>query len=109
MGCRLCPQLRTCGDCLGMSVSCQDRKSRALFNHHDIKRGRHLSGLNAYEKRRYCGTPSTAYPRNVAYLSPIFRCAIWAGSVRQVLICSMLSQTCTVTRFGGSPSKPVTL
>jgi hypothetical protein len=29
------------------AVSCQYRKSRALFNHHDIKRGRHLSGLKA--------------------------------------------------------------
>src|ERR1700733_9142235 len=57
----------------------------------------------------YCGTPSTAKARNVAYLSPIFRCAICVGSARQAWICSRLSQTCTVTRLGASPSNPVIL
>jgi hypothetical protein len=34
-----------------MSVSCQYRKSQTLFDHHDIKRGRQIGGLNDCEKR----------------------------------------------------------
>src|SRR5207245_4938945 len=58
----------------------------------------------------YCGMPSTAKERNLAYLSPIFRGSLNSAELRQALIFSTLSQTCTATRdFGGAPSNAVVL
>ena len=55
----------------------------------------------------YCGTPSIAITRNVAYLSPIFRASLYSGELYAALASSMLLYLRIVTRVpegGSSPS-----
>src|SRR5215469_3825823 len=70
--------------------------------------GQRRSLSHVYLLGVYCAAPSTAKERNLAYLSPIFRSSLYSGLARQACIFSILSQTCTTTRFGGSPSIAIT-
>src|SRR2546426_10684157 len=67
------------------------------------------AGAAAPIAARYCGMPSTARTRNLAYLLPIFLFSFNSAEFCQALTFSMLSHCWIAMRFARAPSNATTL
>ena len=122
-------QLRPIDDVRGMSAI--PRIATELATCQSVEKGQHQTntlprlrgGWSGQEQRGrqrwrpqrfrayqiYCGNPSMAKARNLAYLSPISRAFLYSAELRQACAFSRLSQTWIATRgAGGAPSRAVT-